>query len=291
MKMKPFEVPYNFDMDMINFYKQNANHVRFLFLPPYKEDSINTRTIIQSDTALDGMCYMPTSRMEYEKHLRAIKAASLEFVVLWQTSKTLTEDFLDYYISLGACGFIVATDENARIIKNYDSQLIVVCSIVQRLLKDISKKNFVNYDYVVLYYPFNRSLNVFEKLKALKEKLVIMPNTVCPTECPAMHHWFPTKENPFDERNCLVIKRMDRSSYIFPEHLYLFDEYVSGYKLQGREFPTEMLKHFCEDYFARKSGDIATMSQEYMNILRADINRMGIMPYYNVKTPEIIDII
>lgn len=33
MNSKTFEVPYNFDVDMIEFYKQNANHVRFLFLP------------------------------------------------------------------------------------------------------------------------------------------------------------------------------------------------------------------------------------------------------------------
>lgn len=291
MKKNTFEVPYNFEMDMIDFYKQNANHVRFLFLPPFKDDSPNTRTIIQSDTIVEGMSYMPSTREEYEKHLGVIKSASLKFVVLWQTPKVLTPEFLDYYVSLGACGFIVATDENAKIVKSYDSNLIVVCSIVQRLVQGISSHDFTYYDYVVLYYPFNRALDVFKKLKSLKNKLVIMPNTVCPTDCPAIHHWFPSKEHPFDENTCMVTKRMDRSSYIFPEHLYLFDEYVAGYKLQGREFPTKMLKHFCTDYFTRKSGDIATMSQEYMNMLRVEIDRIGLKSYYNVKTPEIIDTI
>ena len=50
MILKTFELPYNYDMDMIDFYQQNAKHARSLFLPPYKVDSSNTLTIIHSDT-------------------------------------------------------------------------------------------------------------------------------------------------------------------------------------------------------------------------------------------------
>lgn len=89
MILKTFELPYNYDMDMIDFYQQNAKHVRSLFLPPYKVDSSNTLTIIRSDTTIDDKRYMPTSREDYEKHLKAIRTAALEFVVLWQLPKSI----------------------------------------------------------------------------------------------------------------------------------------------------------------------------------------------------------
>lgn len=89
MILKTFELPYNYDMDMIDFYQQNAKHARSLFLPPYKVDSSNTLTIIRSDTTIDDKCYMPISREDYEKHLKAIRTAALEFVVLWQFPKSI----------------------------------------------------------------------------------------------------------------------------------------------------------------------------------------------------------
>lgn len=89
-----------------------------------------------------------------------IKERNLRFVVLWQDRKSvISNEVLDYYTKLGACGFIIANDENAKIIKTYDSNLLVISSIVQRLCKGISKKNFEYYDYCVLIYPFNRSLD------------------------------------------------------------------------------------------------------------------------------------
>jgi hypothetical protein len=53
--------------------------------------------------------------------------------------KALTVEILDYYVSLGVCGLIVATDENAKNIKNYNISfqlyrrfVALVCQIVPR---------------------------------------------------------------------------------------------------------------------------------------------------------------
>lgn len=164
-----FEVPYNFDENLIKFYKKNKSFINYLYLPPYKDDSTNTRTSIQ--TSIVGHCYMPNTREEYECHLCRIKEAGLRFVILWQVYKLdLSIGMLDYYSELGTSGFIVANDKNAALIKRYNPQLLVICSIVQKTCYNILKKDLTNYDYVILYYTFNRALDVLKLLPNLKKK-------------------------------------------------------------------------------------------------------------------------
>ncbi|OWV23693.1 hypothetical protein B7982_04475 [Fibrobacter sp. UWB2] len=287
MNKKKFEVPYNFDEELIPFYKEYSNYVNFLFLPPYKDDLINTRTIIQS--ADKGDCYMPQCRYEYESHLKEIKDAGLRFVVLWQVKdNVISKSMLDYYVNLGAAGFIVANDDNAKIIKKYDDGLLVICSIVQRLCAGMLAKDFSNYDYVVMYYPFNRSLNAIKLLKEIKEKIVIMPNTVCHTDCPAIHHWFPSKDRPFNQdRDCMAIKNIDRCCFIYPEHLSLFDDFVGGYKLQGREYPTSIIKDVCRAFFTRKTPP-SLLEANIEEKLQENLCKMTLEEYYNVKTSDVV---
>lgn len=45
---KLFEVPYNFSKTLLSFYKKNQQNISFLFVPPYMNDSINTRTSIET---------------------------------------------------------------------------------------------------------------------------------------------------------------------------------------------------------------------------------------------------
>lgn len=295
---KLFEVPYNFSRSLVNFYKKYINCINFIYLPPYKDDSINTRTSIE--TKKKGHCYMPQTRSEYESHLKYISQSGIKYVVLWQDRENfITKKTLDYYSSLGASGFIIANDINAKIIKEYDPDLIVVASLVQRLCNNISKRDFRYYDYLVLYYSFNRSLEALKTLSTIKDKIVLMPNTLCHIDCPSIQHWFPTKERPFIQgRDCMILKDkgkyLDRCGFISPKHLYMFDEYVAGYKLQGREYSTDLIEYICQIYFERKSSkellsamlgkDLSVKFQEYCN-------RMTLENYYNVKTPEIIDTI
>ena len=138
-----FEVPYNFDENLIKFYKKNRSYINYLYLPPYKDDSANTRTSIQTNTV--GHCYMPNTREEYEHHLRRIKEAGLRFVILWQVYEhDLSIEMLDYYSGLETSGVIVANDKNAALIKQYNPQLLVICSIVQRTCYNILNKDLTN---------------------------------------------------------------------------------------------------------------------------------------------------
>lgn len=292
---KLFEVPYNFNESLIPFYKRYASHISYLFLPPYKDDLINTRTSIE--TRKKGRCYMPQSREEYEFHLNKIVEAGLRYVVLWQVKDCIiTSELLKYYHDLNTTGFIIGDDRNAKVIKDYDSSLVVICSLVQRVCTDIRKKDFSNYDYVLLYYPFNRSLDALKELTEIRDKIVIMPNTLCHIDCPSIHHWFPSKERPFvQERDCLVLTDsegyINNCGFISPEHLCLFDDYVAGYKLQGREYTTDLLRYICELYFKRKSPQKllqALLGEDLANEMSEELFRRTPDNYYNVKTPDII---
>ena len=79
---RQFEVPYNFSKQLIAFYAKHTADISYVFVPPYREDSLNTRSSIE--THRRGTCYMSKSRAEYESHLVCLTQAGLRFVVLWQ---------------------------------------------------------------------------------------------------------------------------------------------------------------------------------------------------------------
>jgi len=206
---------------------------------------------------------------------------------------------MNYYCRLYASGFIIGNDKNAKIIKDYNSQLLVVGSLVQRLCANISKKDLSCYDFVILYYPFNRSLDAIKQLNPIRDKIVIMPNTLCHIDCPSIHHWFPTKKQPFNmDRDCLVLKDnmgyLKKSGFIYPQHLSLFDNYVGGYKLQGREYTTYFLKKVCKVYFERRSAKellCSLLGNDISCKLLEELRLISPQEYYNIKTQEILGII
>lgn len=290
LKIKKFEVPYNFDEELIPYYQKYSCIINFLFLPPYKDDAFNTRTYLQGK--VKGRSYMPQSREEYEYHLHLIKSAELRFVVLWQDRDgMLSKELLDYYTELGAGGFIIANDRNAKIIKEYNPKLLVISSIVRRLCKDIRKMDFSYYDYIVMYYPFTRSLNVLKSFTNLRDKLVIMPNSFCHTDCPGVQHWFAKDVRLFDaEKLCPAYNDESRCTFIYPEHLKLFDDYVAGYKLQGREWRTDYIVTICESFFNRIT--LRTLLPDGKDKTLRNLQKsMSLEEYYNIKTKDIEGIV
>lgn len=280
---KKFEVPYNFDECIIEYYKKRKNYISHLFLPPFKDDLINTRTVIES--RVKGLIYMPPSRDEYEHHLSFIKSNGLDFVVLWQdVTDIISKEFLNYYVGLGASGFIIANDKNAKNIKEYNRNLKVIASIVQANLHDITNKDLSYYDYVVLFYPFTRSLESIKALQSIKDKLILMPNTFCHTHCLGKHHWFAKDRNLFKiERDCPAYKDIDHSTFILPEHLELFDSFVGMYKLQGREYSTDEIITVCESYFRRVTLPFL-MNDNFHKQIKKNQKDLGLSQYYNIET-------
>lgn len=288
---KLFEVPYNFSRKLLSFYVRNLDKISCLFVPPFKNDSINTRSSIE--THRKGSCYMPKTRDEYELHLRYIVQNGLKFVVLWQDPNlVISNEIVKYYKELGASGFIVGNDINAKTIKEIDTNLIVICSLVQRVCSHVKNRDFTYYDKVLLYYPYNRGINALKQLSFIKEKIVLMPNTFCHVDCPSMHHWFPNSKKHFSQkRDCPAIKDVTMSGFISPEDLYLFDDYIGGYKIQGREYTTDLVIYICSIYFKRTSSVelLNTMMGEDLTEKMLHYKQaMQLEDYYNIKSDEII---
>lgn len=285
---KKFEVPYNFSKSLIYFYKKYSTYINVLYLPPYKDDLINTRTTIESKKR--GHCYMPQSRCEYENHLHEIGKAGLRFVVLWQEPKQLiTTEMLKYYCNLGTSGFIIANDDNAKVIKEFKKDTLVIASLVQRLGANILNKDLQYYDYIVLYYPFNRSIDGLKQLSSIKDKIILMPNTLCHIDCPSVHHWFPKEGEKFvQKRDCPALTKKDyisKCGFISPQHLYLFDSYVGGYKLQGREYSSDLIEYICLLYFKRESPlELlhAMLGKKLSSELQNVFHSLSIEKYYNI---------
>lgn len=285
--VKKFEVPYNFDFKLIDFYSLHSSMISFVYLPPFKSDAINTRTIIENP-AKGSLGYMPDTREEYIEHLKYLQQKGLNFCILWQDNKSIEPEILRFYQNFGVNGFVVGNEQNASIIKKHDKTLLLVASITMKLdLNDLLTRDFSIYDSVVLFFPFTRGLNAIKKLSHIKEKLVLMPNTVCFTDCYARHHWFPKNNELGQDDRCLARENIDKCCFIYPEHLYLFDDFVGSYKLQGREYPTFEIILNAEAYFSRTPGNsfIEPFIDEQLKTL---ISEKGLLTYYNTKSDEII---
>lgn len=246
-----FEVPYNFDEIILDYYCARSDAISYLYLPPYKDDLQNTRTAQQS--LIKGHSYMPQTRGEYEYHLKLIRERDLHFLILWQQpNNVIDKNLLDYYLNLGASGFIVSNDENAHIIKTHNPELQVIGSITQCRTTKLTKEDLQFYDGIVLFYPFMRSIDSLKILESIKEKLIIMPNSFCHTECKGYPHWFIKDSKDFDPtKDCPAYSDKSKSTFIYPDHLKFFDEYVGAYKLQGREWTTDYIVTVSESYFHR----------------------------------------
>lgn len=279
-----FEVPYNFDETLIEFYEQHRPYIQLLFLPPYADDSLNAKTNLQ--TTLKGYGYMPQSRAEYEYHLLQLGQHQLPFVVLWQDAQQdLTPELLCYYTGLGAQGFVIAQDAHARLIKTFNPKLLVISSIVQRIGSEITQRDFTDYDYIVLFFPYTRALDKLKQLTHLRQKLVLIPNSYCHVDCQGVHHWFAKDYNnqPFHHL-CPAFNDHagTHSTFIRPEHLQLFDPYVGGYKLQGREWPTPYIMQICKAYFHRTSAD-AFLPAHLRDKLAVAQQHADWEAYYNIR--------
>ncbi len=290
--IKKYEVPYNFSKRLLKFYSQNRLFISYLFLPPYSEDSINTRTSIE--TSRKGSCYMPKSREEYESHLSYISDLGLPFLILWQSPKSVMEESVfKYYRGLGARGFIIGNDVNAQRIKNFDSSLLVVGSLVQRICSDVLYRDLSAYDNVLLYYPYNRALEALKLLSPIKEKLILMPNTMCHIDCPSMFHWFARDKKEFlREGYCPAINNFKNTGFIYPSHLNLFDDLVGGYKLQGREYSTDLLIYTCKIFFQRESPVElleAFIGEEQTKEMEEYFQKCCLNEYYNIRSSDLIE--
>ncbi len=257
--MKKFEIPFNFDIDLLNFLDNNIDQywVEFLFLSPFKEDSLNARSHVEN-VNVNGWTYkVPETRDEYTKIIEEIQGRGYRPAILLQETSYIPMDKLDYYFKLGIRDFVVNNDEVALNLKYKDSSYNVVASITKTLsANDIANNDYSMYDKIVLHFPFNRALDRLKELPQ-KYKYTILANSYCSYKCAvAKKHWYSNSE---EAKNINCIKQNNKNTlvYIPPEYINLFEPYASSFKLQGREYPTHVLANEIYYYYNRLHNPMA----------------------------------
>lgn len=235
------EVPYNFDIEYLKLLDKLElldKYIDFIYTSPYIDDY---KTVVR------GSSYFANelSRDEYEFHMNQMKkyAHGKMQLLLQNRNYIMPVDLLQYYINLGFTAFCCGSPQQAKLIKEYDSSLTTIASIVLHADKEkLISPDWDCFDYVVLDFKFGRDL---ERIKNLpKRKYMILANSFCNVACDGDRHWFlnsindyvqcPGKytANPKDFKDCILIRPMD---------LKFFNNYISVYKIQDRAWTTERL--------------------------------------------------
>lgn len=284
--MKKFEIPYNFDPKIIDFIIDNnySDYISEIYVAPFIDDYAGAKRYYCNPGHTE-ISSQPKERIEYEKHLKKILDSGLRLSILFQNQEhLLTEDMLRYYVDLGATTFVVNNDETAKLIKAFNPQLKVIASITKKLsFSDFHHKDLSMYDEFVLYFPFNRALDRIKELPP-QYKYILLVNCGCGYTCPGTHHWFAGCDEDGKELvkgpGC-VSGLFDQIIVVLPTNLEIFDPYISGYKLQGREYSTPELLMDIKQYIKRE------MFNPFIQDINTDIEKKyDIITHYNVALED-----
>ena len=254
MIRRQFEIPYNFDQNLITGLKiidPNGIHIHSIYMPPFKLDYLAAKNYYIAPGGLDMNQQQKFDRNEYENHVKNIEKnfPSKLMLLLQQNNILMSEDLLDYYINLGFTKFCVGSLSQAKEIRNKLPKAEIIGSITMKIsLDNLLDDQYEIFDGFVLWFPYNRDYDLISQLPK-KYHYILLVNCDCNITCDGTHHWFATLEQEhhnlcpnslsqnFKWENIIRIRPMDLS---------IFDKYISYYKFQGREsLTTQILQTFC----------------------------------------------
>lgn len=257
--IRPFELPYNFDMRLIDFmdiyFENRKEDIYSIYFPPYRADYLAAKAFIPSartNTAL--ISTYPNSRNEYIEHIKYIQKyfPNQLMLLLQHPTEIIPKEALEWYITtFGIKKFCVGNIEQAKEIKKYNSNFEITGSITMKIDKEKLESNPEGYKYFdsfVLWFPFNRDIDAIISLPQ-NYKYVLFVNGGCSILCDGSSHWY-AKNYEEDQKKlltCPAVNGMttpETSIIIRPMDLQFFAPYISYFKLQGREWDTqEIIKH------------------------------------------------
>lgn len=290
---RKFEVPYNFDSYIIEFYKIFKDNIQSVYIPCYYEDSYETRWKMTRAQLTQGKAFIdpigvPESREEWSKHIEAILEAGLEPNVLFQDPiRKYTDEQIQWYIDLGIKYFTVFQDSLAKQIRQLKPDAYIIASVTKVLNpKEIESLPAGLYDDIVLHFAYNHA---YDEVMKLRDDInyTMLTNTRCDERCPAQFHWLaPFRKNKngewyqvadFDNfKNdgfrCQYFNNGHRSSMLRPEHLHYYDKKVKTFKVLDRLVPTNTIIY---DLYAYARNNV----KDFINI--DEINKKDI-PFFNL---------
>ena len=269
--MKSFEIPYNFDKNLIDYLVQkdsNGNLYYSIYMPPYIQDYCPAKKFYQGQEGITGETQQNLSREQYESHISYIKQYFPDklMLLLQQNNMCMSKELLKYYIDLGFTKFCAGSIQQAQLIRELFPSAEIVASITMKVSPtDLLNKEFEIFDGIVLWFPYNRKLSVIKTLPK-KYKYILLVNCDCNIYCDGTYHWFASKE---EEENLICPNYTDNNwankMRIYPWDLPIFEPYIDYYKLQGRDFPTYYLIQDIEKY-SKEYNNIKLREEKYENI-------------------------
>ena len=187
--MRKFEVPYNFDLELINELKKSdfRENISCVYLPCFYLDGGNSRKNLIFEEKY------PKNWEEYKKHLLKIKEVSYPMILFQEGTSFNT---IKKYYSLGVRKFCLTDDRLAKEIKSNYADVEVILSIT-RCIKDSELQNsdLSMYDKIVLPFRYCRAIQLFEALPKDK-KYILLVNSHCLYNCNRCKaHWHLKADN------------------------------------------------------------------------------------------------
>lgn len=239
---QPFEIPYNFDKNLIDILKLLVKDeaIYCFYVPPFFEDYKGVSRSPGSVSQLTNM-----TRETYIDHINYIneKFPNKIQLLLQRDDIILNQEELQFYLDLNISKFCVGTLEQAKILKNIDYNYEIFGSITMQIVpEEIKDPEYQQYfDGFVLFFNYTRDIELIKSLP--KElKYIIIVNSYCTIKCDGCHHWFAEPEavakNQIFCPKHLYPQTWDIKTTISPLDLDVFMPYISIFKLQGREWST-----------------------------------------------------
>ena len=249
MAMK-IELPFNFNKDqeyfnLLDTRKSQFENIDCIYLPTFESGSMNTR---------ENMITYPETEKEYRKYIREFQDRDLGVNILMQ--KNITFDTIrKYYLNYGINDFTINDHAIASEIKEKYPDIKLRLSITAKATpEDINSSILDPYDNIVLFFWYNRHLDIIKELPK-NHNYTVLCNTLCLWNCPYCEtHWFgndilkisgmcgPKKILWGDTLN------FKNTAYIRPEDIKYFEDYVSVFKLEGREKKSSHIFHEFDEY-------------------------------------------
>lgn len=249
--MKPFEIPYNFDKQLIDFLYIYQPNIHNIYLPPYQNDYISAKHYYIHENNINMLNTYPSNWENYISHINYINTKFNNKIMLLLQNKNilLLNNDLQKYLDLGITQFCVGSIQQAQVLKNISSSFEITGSITMKVEPNELQDNIEYQKYFnnfVLWFPYNKNINKIQQLPPWF-KYILLINCFCSNRCDGTHHWFATKEQEQGQQLkwCPKINNLPPKAaykmniFVRPNDLYLFDNYISYYKLQGREYTTK----------------------------------------------------
>ena len=241
--MKPLEIPYNFDIQLIDFLKIYNPNIHCIYLPPFKDHYMCAKYFYRNIPNT-----LPESIQEYEKHIKYIQEyfPNKIMLLLQQNDICISNEILQYYLDLGITKFCVGSISQANQIKNKNINDDIIGSITMKI-NSIKLQNINDYDAFsgfVLWFPFNRNISKIKKLPK-NFKYILLVNCGCSIYCNGTEHWLANSALK-EEQSISKCPRRFNANFkdiitIPPYDLCYFEPYIDYIKLQGREYTTNQL--------------------------------------------------